>query len=257
MKYSVIGTGNTAWFIAKKMYDAGHQCTAIYGRDGDKTTALANTVSGTAKLIQDGVADDVDVCIIAISDNAIAEVCKYISLTKTLLLHTAGAVSIEVLQEAAINYGVLWPIYSIVKNNLPDTRNIPTVFETNTVNNIPLLSAVAQSFTDILYEADSDKRKTLHVAAVFSNNFTNHLFSIAKRICEEKELPFALLLPIIQQTVSRIENTSPELLQTGPAKRGDIVTQTKHLQLLQNNENWGEVYKAISASIAAMYKQKD
>ncbi len=257
MRYSVIGTGNTAWFIAKKMYDAGHQCAAIYGRDTDKTAALANAVSGTAKPLQDGVADDVDVCIIAISDNAIVEVCNHISLTKALLLHTAGAVSIDVLQQAAVNYGVLWPIYSIVKNNLPDTRNIPTVFETNTVNNIPLLSAVAQSFTDVLYEADGDKRKTLHVAAVFSNNFTNHLFSIAERICKEKNLPFALLLPIIQQTVSRIENTSPALQQTGPAKRGDIVTQTNHLQLLENQENWVEVYKAISASIAAMYRQKD
>ncbi|OSZ78319.1 hypothetical protein CAP35_08670 [Chitinophagaceae bacterium IBVUCB1] len=257
MRYSIIGTGNTAWFMAKKLFEAGTECVAVYGRDMAKATALADEVNSTGKSLDAGVQDDADVCIMAISDHAIAEVCKSLSLKNTILCHTAGAVGIEVLQDAAINYGVLWPVYSITKNNLPQTRQIPTVYETNNAASQQLLLQVANSFTDIVYNADSAQRQMLHLTAVFSNNFSNHLFSIAKRICDDQQLPFSLLLPIIQQTVSRIENNSPETTQTGPAKRGDTETQEKHLQLLQQHTDWQEIYKAVSASIAEMHLKKN
>lgn len=255
MTYNIIGTGNTAWLFATKLYAAGYVCNGVYGRDINKATILANTIDTKPYLLKSGVPDNTDICILAISDNAITEVCSNLQFSDSTLIHTAGALSIDILSSAASKYGVLWPVYSITKDNLPDTKNIPIVFEASNPDVKQLLEEIGNSFTNNLYEADSQKRKWLHLTAVFSNNFTNHLFSIAEKICAEQDIPFSILLPIIQQTTYRLLNSSPFALQTGPAKRNDSKTQETHLDLLELNTHWQEVYRAISASIQEMYKK--
>lgn len=255
MTYYIVGTGNTAWFLASKMHDAGHLCKGIYGRDISKAAELANTVNANAYMLTDGIPDDADVCILAVSDNSIEQVSGKLSFSKTLLLHTAGAVSSDTLNGAANNYGVIWPIYSITKSQLPVTRNIPTAIEVNNTDSLTLIHKIAASFTDSVYEADSDKRKRMHLAAVFSNNFSNHLFSVSEKLCQEYGIPFNTMIPIIAQTAERINTQSPLILQTGPAKRNDTATMEDHLLLLQQHPEWEEMYKSISASILKMYSK--
>jgi predicted short-subunit dehydrogenase-like oxidoreductase (DUF2520 family) len=104
---------------------------------------------------------------------------------------------------------------------------------------------------------DSSKRKALHVAAVFVNNFTNFMYTIGEQVCAESAIDFSLLNPLIQETAKKIESTSPKLVQTGPAKRGDQQTLHAHLTLLEN-KNQREIYTLLSNSIKAMYaEQKD
>jgi hypothetical protein len=57
----------------------------------------------------------------------------------------------------------------------------------------------------------------LHVAAVFVNNFTNHLYQIGNEICDENQIPFSILHPLITETAQKIMNLPPALAQTGPA----------------------------------------
>lgn len=255
MTYYIVGTGNTAWFLATKLYAAGHLCKGIYGRDIAKATELANTINTNAYELTIGIPDDADACILAVSDNAIEEISGKLGFSKTLLLHTAGAVSSSVLKAAAKNYGVIWPIYSITKHQIPETRNIPSAIEVNNIDSSTLIHTIAASFTDSVYEADSDKRKRMHLAAVFSNNFSNHLFAVAEKLCEEYGIPFNTMIPIIAQTAERINTQSPLALQTGPAKRNDTATIEDHLQLLQQHPEWEEMYKSISASILKMYNK--
>lgn len=256
MTYYIVGTGNTAWFMATKLHAAGHTCKAVFGRDITKATELANSIEAIARDITEGIPDDADVCILAVSDNAIAEIATKLNFKTTILLHTAGAISSDVLSKSSANYGVIWPIYSITKQQLPQTRNIPTAIEINNNVFIPTLEMVTDSFTDTVYEADSDKRKKMHLAAVFSNNFSNHLFTIAEKLCEEQQIPFSTMIPIIAQTAERINRQSPLLLQTGPAKRNDVVTMDVHKNMLSANPEWEEIYKSISASILKMYTKE-
>ncbi|HLO72166.1 MAG TPA: DUF2520 domain-containing protein [Flavipsychrobacter sp.] len=255
MTYYIIGTGNTAWFMATKLHAAGHLCKGIYGRDITKAEELANTINANAYELIDGIPDNADVCILAVSDSAIEEISGKLSFNNTLLLHTAGAVSSSVLKDAAKNYGVIWPIYSITKHQLPETRNIPSAIEINNTDSSALIHTIAASFTDSVYEADSDKRKQMHLAAVFSNNFSNHLFAVAEKMCAEHGIPFNTMIPIIAQTAKRINSQSPSTLQTGPAKRNDTATMQEHLQLLNQHPEWEEMYKSISASILKMYSK--
>jgi predicted short-subunit dehydrogenase-like oxidoreductase (DUF2520 family) len=253
MTYNIIGTGNMGWFLVSRLTRAGIECRSVYGRN--KTAALELATFGNGKVANE-ISDldpTADITILAIPDHAINEVSKQVILQGSVLIHTAGAVDIDVLPSE--ERGVLWFIYSIVKDDLPSHRNIPTVWEANSLRSSEAISILAAAISDIVYQADWEKRKWLHLAAVFGNNFSNHLFTICEQVAKNHGLSFDLLLPILHQTIERLDNNKPFDIQTGPAKRGDQPTQSKHLELLKDHLLWQQVYKSISASIEDMYKK--
>jgi len=257
MDYSIIGTGNMATFLSLRLKEAGHNCIGIYGRNVKKTAALAKEVyANTYGSIMD-VKDESDVCIMAVSDHAIEELSKPLIIKKGTLIHTAGSISIDVTSNAAVNRAVMWPIYSILKNDLPKTRNIPCAWEASSDKAQKDVLAIIAAFSDIPQEVKGDKRLWLHFTAVLGNNFINHLATICAQICEQQQLPFTLLEPILLQTIDRIAHYAPSDMQTGPAKRNDLVTINKHLGLLDNHPEWGNIYKAMTESIAIMYHSKE
>ncbi|RYE26036.1 MAG: DUF2520 domain-containing protein [Sphingobacteriales bacterium] len=253
MKFTIVGTGNMAWFLTGKLVAAGHTCVAVYGRDITNATALAKKTNTGANLLSDCVKVDADCCIVAVSDSAIEEVVPFLPVDTTIIF-TAGTIDMKRFTRFN-NKAVLWPVYSIVKDNLPAHRNIPCVWEASDSNAKNIVLKIANAITDITYEGDADKRKALHLGAVFSNNFSNHLFTIAEQWCKEQGLQFDMLKPIIQQTVDRLATASPHSLQTGPAKRGDENTINKHLDLLQVHRDWQKVYEALTASILHTYNK--
>ena len=93
---------------------------------------------------------------------------------------------------------------------------------------------------------DSEKRKILHLAAVFACNFPNFLYSVAEEILVDKELPFDLLRPLIVETASKIIETSPEDVQTGPAIRDDQKTMDDHMRMLEEYPGYRDVYQMLT-----------
>ena len=110
---------------------------------------------------------------------------------------------------------------------------------------------IAQAITDVLFEARYEQRKWLHLSAVISNNFTNHLLVICEQICKENNLPFNILMPIIEQTFERIKTASPGSLQSGPAVRNDLPTIQSQIRLLSGHPEWQKIYEHITNSIMA------
>ncbi len=262
MTYSIIGTGNMAWFLTKRLTSAGHHCAGVYGRNEEAAKALATSINTDVYTKRSHIPDgDADICFLAVSDHAIETVAEKISLEKTVLVHTSGSVSIKAIAHAAKDHAVLWPVYSIVKNNLPNHRNIPCAWDASSTKAQKYLLAIAHGITDILFEAKDEQRRWLHLSAVISNNFTTHLITICEQICKGHNVPYSILQPIIEQTFERIKRESPYNIQTGPARRGDGPTMEKHIELLSSNPDWQAIYKTISTSIENTYKadtkQKD
>lgn len=257
MTFSIIGSGNIAWFLGSRLLAGRHECTGVYARNTDAAKTLAESLLcdryGAISEIEDGAAD---ICFLAVSDTAIAGVAGIISLQKTVLVHIAGAVDIDTLKQAAANRAVLWPVYSILRNSPPDHRNIPCAWEASSEKAKKILLTMAHAITDILFEARYEQRKWLHLSAVIGNNFVNHLLAICEQICTENSLPFSTLMPIIEQTFDRIKQSSPQNLQTGPAVRHDESTIMQQLTLLQQHPEWQQVYSSITASIQAAAKNK-
>lgn len=254
MTFYIIGSGNMAWFLVKRLTGAGHVCKGIYSRNRETVAVLAETYGLKALNTPEEILDDADCCIMAIADSAIEEVVKRLSFTNTVLIHTAGAASINMLSHTARYYGVIWLIYSIVKTDLPEHREIPCAYEYSDITAKEVILQLADAITNITYEADGASRRWLHLCAVLSNNFTNHLMAVASEICRNQSIPFELLLPILKQTFERIAHNAPRELQTGPAKRNDQKTMNSHAALLDDHPEWKRLYEAVNESIKAMYK---
>lgn len=257
MTFHLVGTGNIAWFLAKSLTESGHVCKGIYGRDPQKALELAETIQCPVHSLLEGITDDADCCIMAISDHAIAPVIKHLSFTNCVLIHTAGAVDMDILSPAAEHHGVLWPVYSILKHDLPNHKNIPAVWEAATIKAKDIIETIGASFSNMVFFATSEQRKWLHLSAVLSNNFTNHLLTICEDICNRHDIPFPLLFPITVQTLERITSGNPHELQTGPARRGDKQTQQAQLHMLSENPYWQQLYAALSTSIEKMYRPEN
>lgn len=250
MTFTIIGTGSMAWFIGNRLVAARHLCKGVFGRNDIAVKQLAEALlcnhHGDLKAARDMEAD---VCFIAVSDNAVQLVADQLSYKKTVLIHTAGAVSIDAISKASADTAVLWPVYSIPRNNQPTHRNIPFAWEASSPKAEKYALTLAHVLTDVLFEAKYEQRKWMHLSAVISNNFTNHLMAICEKICAENNLPFSVLEPIIEQTYSRFRHASPSSVQTGPAVRGDTTTINEQMVLLQSHPQWQKIYEAITDSI--------
>ena len=255
MTFSIIGTGNIAWFFGKRLASGGHRCKGVFGRDETATRTLADALlSSRWGNISDVRDDDADVCFVAVSDNAIGDVVRKLQFKKTVLVHMSGAQPLSIISGAAQDCAVLWPVYSILKNNIPTHREVPMAWEASTDRAKKYMLEMAHAITDNLFEARDEQRKWLHLAAVMTNNFINHLLSLNEQICKEHNLPATALQPIINQTFERLKHASPQAIQTGPAIRGDQSTIAQHEQLLTGHPEWLNVYQAMTASIQAMHK---
>ncbi|MEK9613206.1 MAG: DUF2520 domain-containing protein [Flavobacteriaceae bacterium] len=189
--------------------------------------------------------------ILAVSDQAI-ESLSHVLPKDALVIHTAGGVSIDAIQQE--RKGVFYPIQSFSENRVIEFSKVPIGIETKKPEDQPLLQLLAESLGAQSILLDSKQREQLHLAAVLVNNFTNHLFTEAANLCEKNNLPFELLMPLIQETVQKLQTHSPKAAQTGPAIRNDIKTINKHLQLI-DKPHLKEIYKVVTSAIQKNYEQ--
>ena len=185
-----------------------------------------------------------DITIIAVSDDAITEVSSKID--NSFVVHTSGSVSLDDLKNKH-RKGVFYMLQTFSKDKKVNFSDVPFCLETENDKDYLLLESLAKSIGKKIYPINSEQRKTLHVAAVFVNNFTNHLYKIGNDICRENNVPFEILQPLIKETSEKIKKLSPEKAQTGPAIRNDKKTIKNHLNLL--NKKQQKIYKILTKSI--------
>ena len=185
-----------------------------------------------------------DVTIIAVSDDAIAEVSS--NIANSLVVHTSGSVAMTSLKNKG-RKGVFYMLQTFSKNKIVDFSEVPFCLEAENEKDYILLELLANLIGKKIYAINSEQRKALHIAAVFVNNFSNHMYKIGSDICAENNVPFAILEPLIKETASKIETLSPAEAQTGPAIRKDQRTINEHLALL--NKQQQEIYTTVTKSI--------
>jgi predicted short-subunit dehydrogenase-like oxidoreductase (DUF2520 family) len=248
MKIVLIGTGNTASVLGRKLKAAGHEIVQVYGRDSKAASELAYELDTESTNYWNIVNRQADVYLLAVSDIAITEVLQELRLPEKTIVHTAAAVSKDVLKEASGHYGVFYPLQSLRKDShyLPD---IPIIIDAGDASTLEELELLGESISTQVVRANDEERAKLHLAAVFCNNFVNHLYALAEEYCRKEELDFTLLLPLIRETAERVGGMPPSQSQTGPALRRDMPTIQKHLLLLENHPRMKHLYEELTASI--------
>ncbi len=256
MKVVIIGTGNVAHVLGDTFISAGHEIVEIAGRNNDKVKSLATFFSCGECVDLTKLNQSADIYLIAVADGSIEAVAQKIRLTDRIIVHTAGSVNKNVLQNCSSNYGVIYPLQSLRKG-LNHKPVIPVLIDAiNEITKSQLRSFTETWSNQIQYASDDERLKT-HLAAVVVNNFTNHLYTITDQYCKEEKLNFSLLYPLIEETVHRIKFFPPSTVQTGPAIRHDFITIEKHLSILSNHHYLRELYKILSSNIIDYYKKDD
>ena len=250
MNIVILGTGNAATILGRKFRKAGHIMLQVAGRNAASSSSLANEWDCGFTNNWDTVVTHADVYIIAVSDQAIIEVSQHLKLPGRVVAHTAASVSKEILKPVTPHYGVFYPLQSLSKD-LKELPDIPIFYDGSDTLALKTLEQLALSIApDNVTQAGDEARLKLHVAAVIVSNFTNHLYSMAENFCAREGLDFSQLLPLIEETASRIKEMAPAKAQTGPAIRQDEVTIHKHLELLDSHPGIKKLYRFLTESIA-------
>ncbi len=257
MKIALIGAGNVAWHLSKAAMAGGHQVVAIYSRTVATAEALAKNIE-EAKVITtpDLTSIDVDVAIIAVPDAAVATIAGQLKVNHgTIIVHTSGSLPMQVLQSIDHTHvGVFYPLQTFSKEKDIDFKQVPILLEATDADTLHTIKTLAESLSQQVLEVSSEKRRHLHLAAVFACNFTNHLLGISREVLQEVNLPPELLQPLIQETIRKAAGQHPFKVQTGPAVRRDVNTIQAHLQMLQEQPQYQELYLKLTQSIQAHKK---
>ena len=251
IKVILFGSGNVAFHLAKAFQLSDNlDLIQLYRRDSKNDYLFDSNIPKINSLEK---LEKAAIYILAINDDHIAEFSKKLKFTKGLVVHTSGSIGIDQLKCVA-HKGVFYPLQTFSKNQKMEYETIPFCLETEFSNDMKLLKTFAESISNNVYEINSLQREKLHIAAVFANNFGNHMFKMAKDVCNEHHIPFDLLKPLIFSTSNKLYFMDPEEAQTGPAKRNDQKVIQKHIDQLKGDQK--EIYAKISKSIIKTY-QKD
>lgn len=249
---SIIGSGNVAQHLISVFQQTENLVLQqVFSRN---PMTLSHLISAEKIISNYNDLKPANIIIIAVSDDAISEVSNQIALTDQFVVHTSGSVGLEALNTKN-RRGVLYPLQTFSKAKKVNFREVPLCLETETETDYQLLEMLSSAVSDKVFKIDSLQRQSLHVAAVFSCNFVNHLYQLGNEICEANNVPFEILYPLIQETADKIKTLSPLEAQTGPAKRNDQKTIAKHLSFLQD-ENKKTIYQLLTQSIQNNNGQK-
>ena len=249
MNIVIIGTGNTATVLGKKLKQAGHHIVQVFGRDASAASKLAYQFDTESTNYWSVIRKDADVYLIAVADEAVIEVAKHVRMPGKVVAHTAASVKKDVLKNMSHHYGVFYPLQSLRKemNELPD---IPLFIDASDEVAKKKLELLAHSISkEQVVVADDDKRSKTHVAAVIASNFTNHLYKLVEDYCQKEGIDFKQLIPLIQETAQRLKTISPSKSQTGPAWRHDELTIQQHIALLEKYPQLKKIYQVMTESI--------
>ncbi len=253
-KISFIGAGNVAEALCLGLKQAGQKIVSVSSKEGSSAKDLAEK---TDALWLKGIIipDDTDIVILAVPDKEIEEISRNIKIRdNVILVHTAGSVPLGYLNRV-LHAGVLYPLQTFSKGFSPDLRKVPFFIEATDKETLNTLRDLSLLIGSGAWECTSERRLYLHVAAVFTNNFSNFMMTSGEIMAFRAGFDPALLKPLMEETMRKTILMGPSRAQTGPAVRHDVQTMSSHLELLSFSQEYKDLYRQISKLITEYYKK--
>lgn len=246
----LIGAGNLATQLGKTLVKNGYIVSQVFSRTEQSARTLSDQLHCEWTTSPEAIKDEADFYIFSVKDDALEDLIKDIAPgRKGIFLHTAGSMPIDVFRSCTSHYGVAYPMQTFSKDCDVDFSRIPCFVEASDYQTFLETVGLFGSICGSIQRLDSDKRKYLHLAAVFACNFVNHCYALAEKIMAEQGLPFRLLQPLIEETARKAGTFSPKEIQTGPAIRYDEKIIRRQEKLLQDQPDLQQLYDLMSKSI--------
>lgn len=250
----VLGAGRVATHLVPALVQAGFEVVQVWSRTEVSARTLAEPFNIPYTDDLDSLISDADIYIVSVADEALSFVAeRLVALVGVhpLYLHTAGSVDINLWQRSrALRFGILYPLQTFSKERAVDMHDVSFFIEASDDKTLVQLEELACRVSRKVFHADSKCRARLHIAAVFACNFVNAMYAAAACLLDEEGIPFEVLLPLIDETASKVHTLTPHDAQTGPAVRGDESVINSHLRTLENNQVLHDVYSQISNYIS-------
>lgn len=248
MKIVFIGAGNLATRLSLAMQRVGMQIGQVYSHTPENAKLLADKLGCPWTTDLSALQADADMYVFSLKDTVLADVIAQVKPNNGLWIHTAGSMPMDVFEGYAARYGVLYPLQTFSKGREVSFDVVPIFLEANTKKDADYLKKIASALSENVRFMSSEKRRSLHLAAVFVCNFTNHIYALSYKLLEQEEIPADVLLPLIDETTAKIHAMPPAAAQTGPAIRYDENVINKHLAML-DDPDMKEIYQLLSRSI--------
>ncbi len=242
-----IGSGRLAQNLANAFANSYVKVCGVYSKSSSNAKNFSKKFGIPCFENMDSIPTNCHIYFLAVPDSEIEAVAAQIK-TDALLVHCSGYMSLNQIA-AHQRKAVFWPIQTLSTNSYESLHHVPIAIEAALKTDEELLQQLALMINCTPHILDGDQRKKLHLAAVLVNNFTNHLYAVAKDFLHKNNLDFNLLLPLIQETVTKIKAFDPALVQTGPAARKDLKTIEEHQKLLEQDPEVLAIYKILTQSI--------
>lgn len=249
MRIVLIGAGNLATNLSKALKAAGHEIVQIYSKTEESAGSLAAIIGCEYTTDIYNVCQDADIYIFAVKDSVVERLANCVAecVSGKLFVHTAGSMPMDILPVE--HRGVFYPMQTFSRSREVDFSVIPLFLEAEHEADMVVLKEMAGTITHHVYELSSDDRKYLHLSAVFCCNFANHCYRLGEKVLEEHNIPFSVMLPLIDETARKVHEMSPAEAQTGPAIRWDENVIMNQLALMNDNPDMQEIYELLSKSI--------
>jgi len=248
---AIIGAGRIASHLGKRLRAKGLRVVQVLNRTAKPAQELARHLHCNWSDDWSELHPEADWLLLAVRDDAITDVGAALApyAGDVLATHTSGATPGAALKPYFKRYGVFYPLQTFSLERTPVWSKVPFCVDAYAEADVILLKKMAKVIGNLVYRVNDEQRAVLHVAAVFANNFANHCFTIAEKILDEKDLPFELLHPLMEETLAKALHDSPLRMQTGPAVRGDVDTVQRHLNWLKQHPAWQVLYRSLSLDI--------
>lgn len=235
MRIDIIGRGNVATHLAKA-FDSKSDVNIVVPRSFE------------------GLRCDSDLYLISVSDDAITSTAERLSVAigksnSAVVAHTSGCTPLCSIGSLFKNPGVFYPLQTFSKHVELNYREIPFFLEGDNDYTRSILLSAANLISDNVSFLTTDQRQDLHVASAFACNFVNRLWALSYQYLEDKNIDFKSMLPLIKETLRKIESVKPIDAQTGPAARKDMRTISAHLDKLKEYPEMSAIYSMLTDSI--------
>ena len=243
-KIALIGSGNVAYAYIKALKNNGIKPSCVFARSRDKINEIESCLGIKATSDFNDLFDS-DLIIIAVKDDAIAEVALNLKKYKGLLVHTSGTQPASALN-CVDNFGVLYPLQTLTKNFEVDFKKVPLLINASSSIYLEKLKSLANVMSDDVVECDDSDRALIHLSAVYVCNFVNVMLQIGDKLLENKNFDVSIFESLVKETVNKAFAMKPKNALTGPAKRGDVETIERHKSLLKNHLDEKEIYELLT-----------
>ncbi|MDD2389164.1 MAG: DUF2520 domain-containing protein [Desulfobacterales bacterium] len=248
--FAIIGCGKVGTTLANFLTQAGYKSAGM----ASKTLASARNAADLAGIgkfskINWDISRSADIIFITTPDSVIVEACLQIAdnggfSEQSIVFHCSGLLSSRILSPArrcGAAIGSMHPLQSFASKQI--TQNPFKDIIISAEGDPEAVSAARIISTDLgaqFMEIKTEAKTLYHASAVVVSNYLVTLLDLAFKLIKDAGVPdkeaFKLFKPLIEGTLSNIENVGIPQALTGPIERGDAETIVTHMDEIQSKK---------------------